>query len=149
MKRKTTLLQITPIIICWEIWRNWWAIKFGDKKLNLTNMKIQINWIIQAATKKAYPKYKLTWPWPRICEEVEKSQLWIGRLLCQPSPGCVKINTDGSFFQATGKAGIGGAVRNYNGGLIMAFSLSLQCSSNNFAEAFVAKEGINWCVKQV
>ncbi|RWR76325.1 hypothetical protein CKAN_00476400 [Cinnamomum micranthum f. kanehirae] len=39
-----------------------------------------------------------------------------------PPPGWVKLNFDGSFNQATGKAGIGGLIRDPCGNMFMAFS---------------------------
>ena len=39
-----------------------------------------------------------------------------------PPPGWIKLNFNGSFNQATGKAGIGGLIRDPYGNMIMAFS---------------------------
>ncbi|XP_060202921.1 uncharacterized protein LOC132631356 [Lycium barbarum] len=60
----------------------------------------------------------------------------------------MKLNTDGSFCSATDRAGIGGILRNDKGDFIMAFSYSVDCETNNHAEALAAEFGINWCIQQ-
>lgn len=40
-----------------------------------------------------------------------------------PELGFLKLNTDGSFEQNNGKAGLGGVLRDEDGQLIMAFSI--------------------------
>lgn len=58
------------------------------------------------------------------------------------------MNTDGSYFKETGRAGIGGIVRDEQGELIMAFSLSVQDKTNNTVEAIATKMGIQCSVHQ-
>lgn len=43
-----------------------------------------------------------------------------------------------------GKAGIGGFVRDYTGGMLMVFYIPLVCSSNNHTEAQIFKFGKQW-----
>ncbi|PHT90463.1 Ethylene-responsive transcription factor [Capsicum annuum] len=52
--------------------------------------------------------------------------------------GSTKLNTDGSFNINNGKAGLGGALRDDNGDLIMAFSIKAHCDNHNIAEAKAA-----------
>nr|XP_009765572.1 PREDICTED: uncharacterized protein LOC104217121 [Nicotiana sylvestris] len=66
----------------------------------------------------------------------------------KPPTGRVKINTDGSFRKESGKAGLGGIVRDDKGDLIIAFSLTIRGSSNNCTEVMAAKLGLQWCLQQ-
>lgn len=65
----------------------------------------------------------------------------------KPDTGSTKLNTDGSFNNNNGKAGLGGALRYDNGDLIMAFSIKAHCNNHNIAEAKAAWYGINWCLQ--
>ncbi|KAM3396874.1 hypothetical protein P3S68_000386 [Capsicum galapagoense] len=65
----------------------------------------------------------------------------------KPDTSSTKLNTDGSFNNNNGKAGLGGALRDDNGDLIMAFSIKAHCNNHNIAEAKAAWYGINWCLQ--
>lgn len=65
----------------------------------------------------------------------------------KPKKGWIKINIDGSYLLDNGKARIGGIIRNWDGELIMTFSCSVKCHSNNMCEALTAKFGVQWCVR--
>lgn len=110
-------------------------------------MEQQISWTIQLAINKEFPNCNLTLPWINLCDKMMKMQ---------PIPKCIvvcwqkpetctlKLNTDGSYIIQTGKAGIGGILRDENGECIMAFSCPITCSSNNVSEALAAEFGVNW-----
>lgn len=57
------------------------------------------------------------------------------------------LNTDGSFNNGNGKAGLGGALRDDQGDLIMDYSVPIQCNSHNLAEAQGAWFRPNKCVQ--
>lgn len=62
------LIQIVPVVICWEVWRNRCACRYGNqKKFYKSRMKNQIYWIIRATLNKAFPKCQLTMPWVELC----------------------------------------------------------------------------------
>lgn len=65
----------------------------------------------------------------------------------KPIEGKIKLNTDGSFIKDNGKAGIGRVVRYSLGDVLMAFSLPIQCTTNNQAEALAAKFGTSWWIQ--
>ncbi|XP_009804964.1 uncharacterized protein [Nicotiana sylvestris] len=62
-----------------------------------------------------------------------------------PPHGKVKINTDGSYIKESGKAGIGGIIRDDEGNFIMAFAMSIDCDNHNMAKARAAEFGGKWC----
>ncbi|XP_075088405.1 uncharacterized protein LOC142170404 [Nicotiana tabacum] len=62
-----------------------------------------------------------------------------------PLPGTVNVNTDDSFCKESGKAGIGGVVRDNQEDFIMTFSIPISCDSNTMAEAKEPEFGGKWC----
>lgn len=86
--------------------------------------------------------------WPNICAMAERLR---SRIKCiqvrwnNLQEGTAKINTNGSFFMETNRDGIGGIIRDWNGDMIMAFSIPIICSSNNMADALAAEFGGKWC----
>lgn len=57
----------------------------------------------------------------------------------------MKLNTDGSFLQREVKVGLGGAIRDNQGDIIMAFSTPSTAQNHNIVEAQAALFGLNWC----
>lgn len=112
-------------------------------------MEHQILWTIKTTIARAFPSCKLSMPWSRICEDVEKLKP-ISRSIFvtweKSGSGEVKINTDGSFSKESGKAGIGGIVRNEHGDFIFAFAILVQCKDHNCAEALAVHYGGIWCI---
>ncbi|XP_060210726.1 uncharacterized protein LOC132637688 [Lycium barbarum] len=146
------LLQITPAIICWELWKQRRSCKYGNQRqILMGRMQYQGIWTIKAALSNLYPPIKDINHWPTICSIVERLKpirKWWQVMWENPMPGNIKVNTDGSYLIDSGKAGIGGIVRNSQGELIMAFSKSVQSSINNSAEALAAEFGVKWCYHQ-
>ncbi|KAH0639228.1 hypothetical protein KY285_035814 [Solanum tuberosum] len=62
-----------------------------------------------------------------------------------PQNGIIKINIDGSYVHETGRAGIGGIIRNSYGDLSMAFSFPVECKKSNLVEAMAVEFGVKWC----
>ncbi|XP_059301947.1 uncharacterized protein LOC132053868 [Lycium ferocissimum] len=62
-----------------------------------------------------------------------------------PVTNVFKLNIDGSYYKNTEKDGIGGVVRNEYGDFIVAFTIPVQCSSSNQAEAMAIRFGVKWC----
>lgn len=65
----------------------------------------------------------------------------------KPDREWVKINTDESFLQGEGKAGLGGVIRDEQVGTIMAFSIPFNAENHNIVEAQAAWIGTNWCIQ--
>lgn len=88
-------------------------------------------------------------------EQLEQTTMsayvYVGHMSVQSTGAChlvylkKQIYTDDSFLSEKGKAGTGGTVRDNTGELIMAFSATTQCFSNNQAKAFAALYGVRWC----
>lgn len=65
----------------------------------------------------------------------------------RPSMDGYKLNVDGSSVESPGVCGAGGIVRNSNGDLLMAFSVSVGNGTNNFAEISSLLFGIPHCAE--
>ncbi|XP_070040914.1 uncharacterized protein [Nicotiana tomentosiformis] len=113
-----TMLQITPLMICWELWKQ------SLESLN--------QWPIICDT----------------VERLKPLQSWRQVVWNKLQEGCVQVNTDGSFLKDNDIAGICGIVRDNNGDFIMAFSISIKFKSNNMAEAMATEFGVKWCNQQ-
>ncbi|XP_019233381.1 PREDICTED: uncharacterized protein LOC109213985 [Nicotiana attenuata] len=146
------ILQIAPLIICWELWKQRTSCKYGNQKKFQPNMMVhQVIWNIKGAISKIIPRWDNHHPWPDLCQRIEKlkpMQSWSQVLWSTPNQGCIKVNTDGSYIRENNEAGIGGIVRNSNVDLIMAFSRVVQCDNSNTAEALATEFGLKWCKLQ-
>lgn len=114
-------------------------------------MEHNIYWNIKAALGMSFPNCPVEWPWCKLCEDIEKLkhvQRIIPIIWSLPEQGTFKVNTDGSYMENKGKAGIGGIIRNEVGDFIAAFSIPVHCSSNNMTEAFAARAGIQPCLSR-
>ncbi|XP_075083870.1 uncharacterized protein LOC142167802 [Nicotiana tabacum] len=126
-------------------------VMYGNqKKFSLYKLKQHVSWIVEAATNKVYPNYNLTMPWSRFCETLTRMHP-IPRTTVvyweKPVQGALKLNTDGSFNKEDGKAGLGGALRDNKGDIIMAFSFPYKCNNHNLAEAYATWFEVNWCTQ--
>ncbi|XP_075084982.1 uncharacterized protein LOC142168225 [Nicotiana tabacum] len=143
------ILQIAPTIICWELWKQRNACRYEKhKKFQLNTMRHQNIWALKAAISNFVPGDYTQMEWPLLCDKIERlkpSQKWMQVTWEPPLPGTVKVNTDGSFSKKSGKAGIGGVVRDCHGNLIMTFSIPISCDSNTMVEAKAAEFGVKWC----
>lgn len=67
------ILQATPIIIFWKIWKSWAACKNGDNsKFNQFKMVQKVACLINATLNTAYPNVELSGSWAEMCEIVGK-----------------------------------------------------------------------------
>nr|XP_016436823.1 PREDICTED: uncharacterized protein LOC107762942 [Nicotiana tabacum] len=143
------MLQIAPTTICWELWKQRNTCKYEkQKKFQLNSMRHQITWTLKTAISNMVPGEYTQMEWPLLCDKVERLrpyQKWIQVTWESPLAGTIKVNTDGSFYKESGKAGIGGVVRNSQGDLIAAFSIHISCDDHTIVEAKAAEFGGKWC----
>lgn len=137
-------LPIVPILILWEIWKQRCSCKYSTQKMFwCRGMENNIWWNLKMAIKLAFPTFDMADSGRNFSERVEQlrhNTEWKMVKWIQPTPGKVKLNTDGCF--SNNGAGIGGIVRNEDGNMIMAFAAKVDCNSNNKAEAEATKYGI-------
>ncbi|KAK4730244.1 hypothetical protein R3W88_023232 [Solanum pinnatisectum] len=131
------MIQITPM--AWELWKSRCSCIYGNQtRFYIRKMVQQILWNIKAAMDKAYPLHKIKMrPKTTI-----KYVIWN-----KPMDGLIKVNTDDSYLEHNGKAGIGGIARNNDGKFIFAFAAPITTSDHNVAEALAAKYAVEWMVE--
>ncbi|WMV13663.1 hypothetical protein MTR67_007048 [Solanum verrucosum] len=144
------ILQATPIFICWSLWKNICAKKYGGKQSSIARVK---HLVILDAFKLLHSIFPyISWPlnWSSLCNLLEKcihdskvtAVHWI-----KPPEKWVKLNTDGSALNNPGNIGAGGVLRNHKGELLFAFSVPLGEGTNNQAEVEAALFGLTWCAQ--
>lgn len=143
------IIQIAPIFICLELWKQWTSCKFEDQdKMLQKKMEYQILWNITTAMRIVFPNCTITDNWPNMCGSIERLQpvVKIQQVTWQmPETGIYKVNVDGSYNNRA--AGIGGIIRNSVGDLVGAFSKPIQSTSRNFAKAAAVRFAVKWCAE--
>lgn len=144
------LIHATPIFICWNLWKNRCASKYGGKKSNSARVKFLVFKDIYFLLAASFPH--ISWPtsWNDLVSIVEKcshdvkvtSITWK-----KPAADFYKLNTDGSALQNPGSIGGGGILRDHHGNLIYAFSTPFGIGTNNQAEVKAAIFGVTWCIQ--
>ncbi|WMV30206.1 hypothetical protein MTR67_023591 [Solanum verrucosum] len=145
-----SILQATPIFICWNLWKNRCAKKYGGKQSIIARVK---HFVILDTFKLLHTAFPyISWPlnWSSLCKLLENcihdskvtAVQWI-----KPPEKWVKLNTDGSALNNPGSIGAGGVLRNHRGELLFAFSVPLGEGTNNQAEVEAALFGLNWCAQ--
>ncbi|KAF3683772.1 putative replication protein B-like [Capsicum annuum] len=122
------IMQTLSIIICWNIWKNRYAVKYGGKQPQLARVKFLIYKDISHLLHTAFPY--IPWPtgWSNLVTYAEKCRQ---RTKVTPvywsKPPCnmVKLNSDSSALYNPGKIGAGGVIRDHNGDLIYAYATPL------------------------
>ncbi|XP_004243166.1 uncharacterized protein [Solanum lycopersicum] len=143
------LLQATPTFVCWNLWKNRCACKYGGKATNISRVKYAIYKDTFKMLQNTFPHIK--WPsnWTALYQTSEKCKHDIK--VCKvawnrPPEEWIKINTDGSAINNPGKIGAGGILRDTEGRLVLAFATSLGEGSNNQAEMEAAQFGLSWAI---
>ncbi|WMV32833.1 hypothetical protein MTR67_026218 [Solanum verrucosum] len=144
------ILQSTPIFICWNLWKNRCAKKYGGKQSNIATVK---HLVILDTFKLLHTTFPyISWPlgWNKLCTLIEKCTHDIKVTAVQwiKLPAMwVKLNTDGSALSNPGSIGAWGVLRNSLGEIIFAFSTPLGEGTNNQTEVEAALFGLSWCVQ--
>ncbi|KAK4733758.1 hypothetical protein R3W88_008019 [Solanum pinnatisectum] len=144
------LLQATPILICWNLWKNRCASKYGGKQSNISRVKYAIYKDNYKLMTMVYPHIK--WPsnWKELilmggkCIHDTKVTLVMWK---SPLEHWVKLNTDDSALSNPGKVGAGGILGDHTGKMLLAFASPLGEGSNNRTEIEAAIFGLSWSLE--
>lgn len=141
------IYKITPIIICWELWKARCASTYRGINISVARIHFQVlshlRWVIY----KHNIHIEGTTPWHEIYDMLMSLT---AKIICiqvkweKPSFGWAKLNTDGSK-KGNELIGVGGILRDHKGDMIMTFSQKLGCGMINLAEAKAALIGFQWC----
>ncbi|XP_015075436.1 uncharacterized protein LOC107019451 [Solanum pennellii] len=144
------LLQATPIFICWKLWKNRCACKYGGKATNIIRVKYAVYKDNFKMLNSAFPH--LQWPakWTDLIQKSEKCvhEIKVNMVKwLKPANQWLKVNTDGSALMNLGRLGAGGILRDKHGKLVMAFTTPLGEGTNNKAEIEAAIFGLTWALE--
>lgn len=135
------MIQVLPIIICWELWKSRCVCIYGNQDRFYTRrMQQQILWHLKVAMDKGFSSFKMDCQWHQLCDILERLRpkiitkmiFWI-----LPQREIIKINTDENYTYRTGKEGIGGIARDDTGRFLFTSVIPVRCSNHNVAEGKV------------
>nr|XP_010313000.1 uncharacterized protein LOC104644619 [Solanum lycopersicum] len=144
------LIQILPNLICWHLWKNKCAVKYGKKSSNIYRVQHGIFKDVMQVIKLVFPSIPWQSSWSKLINIVEHCKQQYNIVLVRwnkPVLGTHKLNTHGSAIQNSGKIGGGGILRDHQGKIVYAFSLPFGFGTNNIAEIKAALYGLEWCEK--
>nr|XP_033513459.1 uncharacterized protein LOC117278147 [Nicotiana tomentosiformis] len=93
------LLQITPIMICWKLWKARCEKKYGNKSISTFRICQQVLFQAKVSSGKKYSQMDWEWPWSKVCQVVEAYKPKIQSLMVKwdmPKGDAWKPNTDES-----------------------------------------------------
>ncbi|KAK6782003.1 hypothetical protein RDI58_019799 [Solanum bulbocastanum] len=144
------LLQAVPIFICWNLWKNRCASKYGGKISNVSRVKYAVYKDCYKLLNTVFPYVK--WPsnWTELILMGERCSHDAKVILVRwkkPPELWVKINTDGSARENPGKIGAGGILRDHTGRMVLAFATPLGDGTSIQAEVEAALFGLSWSLE--
>lgn len=129
--------KMTPIIICWELWKVRCASRYGGIKISSSRSHFQVlshqRWVIY----KHNIHVEGVVQWHGICDRLLSLT---AKIICFPVTwekylfGWTKLNADGSK-QDNDLIGAGSILRDHRGDMIKVFSQKLGSGTSNLAEA--------------
>ncbi|XP_075103442.1 uncharacterized protein LOC142178023 [Nicotiana tabacum] len=144
------LLDTTPVIICWNHWKNKCGAKYGNMSSSITRVLFAIHSDILPLLKTSYPQ--IQWPpnWIDIyilAENVKHITTTTQVEWVKPEAQFVKVNCDGSALTNPGKIIAGVIVRDHHSQFIHTITSPFGTGTNNLAETNAATIGVNWCIE--
>ncbi|XP_060171020.1 uncharacterized protein LOC132602004 [Lycium barbarum] len=142
------LLQCTPILICWEIWKTRCAFRYENIPISYNRIINQVTWLAYLIINSQIPSLNLKPIWLELWDQVETIKQAIDIKVvrwAKPNHLTMKLNTDGCCKGNPGEAAGGGILRGSNGQLVMAFHSYFGTTSNNVAECLAILKGLQWC----
>uniref|UniRef100_M1DJP7 RNase H family protein n=1 Tax=Solanum tuberosum TaxID=4113 RepID=M1DJP7_SOLTU len=144
------LLQATPLFICWNLWKNRCASKYGGKSSNISRVKYAIYKDNYKLMNTNFPQIKWPSSWKDLFQLGENCIHDIKVTLVKwikPPARWIKINTDGSALSNPGRIGAGGILRDQMEAMLLAFATPLGEGTNNQAEIGAAFFGMTWAIQ--
>ncbi|XP_015064939.1 uncharacterized protein LOC107010215 [Solanum pennellii] len=139
---------ILPNFICWNLWKNRCAVKYGGKQSSIQRVHYGIFKDVMQVTRVVFPSISWQHSWDNLINIMDQCHQQYKVTMVRwksPTAGKYKLNTDGSALSDSGKIGGGGILRDQQGKLIYAFSVPLGSGTNNMAELKAALYGLDWC----
>ncbi|TMX01423.1 hypothetical protein EJD97_024534 [Solanum chilense] len=138
-----SVMQATQIFICWNLWKNRCAAKYGGKTTKISRVKYGIYKENYKMLNTTFPHVKWTSKWTdlilmsdRCVHDIKVNMVtWI-----RPIDQWLKVNTNCSAITNPRRLGAGCIFRDKNGRLLMAFTTPIGEGTNNKAEIGCASD---------
>ena len=112
------LISILPNFICWHLWKNRCAVKYGVKKSSIHRVQYGIFKDVMQTIEVVFPNIPWQHSWYSLINLVEQCQQQLRVIMVnwiKPQEGIYKLNTDGSALPESRKIGGGGILRDRKG----------------------------------
>ncbi|XP_060195408.1 uncharacterized protein LOC132624680 [Lycium barbarum] len=124
------------------------SARFSKIKTSFSKVIYEIVFNLKVALRKVFNFVPLEANWRDLCILIDgyKPKLkFIHVCWLKPLSMAFKLNTDGISMSKDNKAGAGGILRDHQGSMVMAFTVSMIFCSNNMAETQTSNFGLKWC----
>ncbi|XP_070025068.1 uncharacterized protein [Nicotiana sylvestris] len=143
------ILDIIPIIIRWNIWKNRCSAKYEGKASSMARVLFSINSDVSMLLR-TYFSY-VSWPfnWNELYPIVEQSKYHtsvIQVIWQRPKAHFVKVKNDGSALSNPSRIEAGVIIRDHTSELTYAIATPFGEGTNNLTEVEAAIIGGQWCL---
>nr|XP_027067665.1 uncharacterized protein LOC113693307 [Coffea arabica] len=144
--------HVTPLLICWHIWKVRNGMKYDGKKIEGVQLCHGVVVDLLELFRVQFPECRVSsLSWVEFYLEVSNWNAARSYMLVKwvrPSHGGLKLNTDGCSKGNSGESGGGGVLREASGRLVLAFSCNFGIASSMQAEAWALLFGVRLCLQQ-
>ncbi|XP_019254091.1 PREDICTED: uncharacterized protein LOC109232860 [Nicotiana attenuata] len=144
------LLDTTPTIIYWNLWKNRCNAKYGGRASSMIRVLYSIDSDIHLLLRSCYPHFNWPSKWIGLYSMTKNLQqtISITKVVWRtPQDNFVKITSDGTALSNLGKIRAGTIIRDQHGNFIHAMATPLGEGTNNQAETEAAIIGVQWCLE--
>ncbi|XP_075099449.1 uncharacterized protein LOC142176224 [Nicotiana tabacum] len=142
-------LQALPAVIVWELWKRRNSYKHGEP-VTINRVINHISTSMKSLVKFRKPSIqRVPHRWPDLLNKMESylPKLKYTKVMWDcPSPGWIKVNTDGASRGNPGRSEIGYVLRNEEGDLTYGYGREVQEGTNSEAEAQAILEAMRFCI---
>ncbi|XP_059311979.1 uncharacterized protein LOC132063452 [Lycium ferocissimum] len=92
-------MKCIPVLICWELWKAWSSVKYGNKKYSKAKICYEVAQYMKCILIKKGYNIDLRDNWSRICSSMEAHKAILTSIPIvwnKPPDNVIKMNTDGS-----------------------------------------------------
>ncbi|XP_075084871.1 uncharacterized protein LOC142168109 [Nicotiana tabacum] len=147
--RLQTIMQALPSVIVWELWKRRNGNKYGEA-VTINSVIFQVSSSLQSLVKIRKPRLqKVPHNWSELLLVMENytPALKITKVIWEyPTPGWIKVNTDGASRGNPGRSSIDFVLRNEEGDVVYACVKEIHEGTNTEAEAKAVFEALKYCL---
>lgn len=122
------LLQSTPSVVCWEIWKSSRSKKFDQTPICHNRIISQVGWLVGLILNSQFPSFNSSYKWTKIFDKAERARMQMDITIIKwhnPSPNTLKLNNVGCCKGNPGEAVGGRILRDHKDNMVMPSTLTL------------------------